>query len=316
MTVCKECGVDFDEVNGEERCPVCEGSARIHRGDGLYLDISEAEYHNDPHGTPSLSSTIARTLVRESPAHAYLKHPKLGGAKFEPKTDMDRGTLLHKLLLGAGREVAVIECDDWKKPANRELRDIHREAGRIAVTRKLYEEALETAKSLKPRLAAKGIVFDGHSEVTLLWHEEAANGTRMPCRARLDHIKENHLYDLKITGDANPRTLRGGHITNMGYEIQTACYTSGASRVLPHLRGRFDYTLVFCEFEPPYSITKVRSAGSMRELGERRWRRAVNVWEYCTRTGEWPDYTGRDEIVLVEAKPWEMEEEETSYDAA
>ena len=38
--------------------------------------------------------------------------------------DMDRGSLLHKLLLGAGREVAVIECDDWKKPGNRELRDI------------------------------------------------------------------------------------------------------------------------------------------------------------------------------------------------
>lgn len=285
------------------------------RASGLHLDISEEEYHNDPHETPSLSSTVARLLVRKSPAHARLAHPKLGGASFVPSGDMDRGSLLHKLLLGAGREVVVIECDDWKKPGNRELRDIHRDAGKLAVTRKLFDEALETARQLQPRLAAKGVVFDGHSEVTLLWEEEA-NGRAVPCRARLDHIKDQHLYDLKITSDANPRTLRAGHVTNMGYEIQAACYTSGASIVLPNMRGRLDYTLVFCEHEPPYCVTLVRCAGSLRELGERRWRRAVEAWEYCTRTDEWPDYTGLREVVFVEAKPWDLDEEEKSDDAA
>ncbi len=286
------------------------------RTSGLYLDISEEEYHNDPHETPSLSSTVARLLVRKSPAHAFLAHPKLGAARFAPKNEMDRGTLLHKLLLGAGREVVVIECDDWKKPGNRELRDIHRDAGKLAVTRKLYDEALESAKELQPRLAAKGIVFDGHSEATLLWDEEASNGNAVKCRARLDHIKEQHLYDLKMTGDANPRTLKNGHLTNMGYEIQAACYTSGASNVLPNMRGRLDYTLVFCEHEPPYCVTLVRCSGSLRELGARRWRRAVDTWEYCTRTGTWPDYTGNGEIVFVDAKPWDLDEEEKSDDDA
>jgi hypothetical protein len=308
MTTCEECRADFEAEGLEPKCPACSGTTEVHRGPGLYLDIAETEYHNDPCATPSLSSTVARKLIRESPAHAYLAHPKLGGAEFVPSTDMDRGTLLHKMLLGAGRPVAVIECDDWKKPSNRGLRDEHRKAGRTAVTRSLWEECIEIAKQLTPRLAAKGIIFNGHSEVTLLWDEEA-NGHSVPCRARLDHIKDNHIWDLKITGDANPRTLRAGHITNMGYEIQSACYLSGAAAVLPNMRGRLDYTLVFCEWEPPYCVTPVRASGSLRMLGEQRWKRAVESWEYHTRHNEWPDYTGRDEIVFVDAKPWDLDAE-------
>ena len=188
------------------------------------------------------------------------------------------------------------------------MRDSHRDAGRTAVTRKLWEESLEIAKQLRPRLAAKGILFDGHSEVTLLWDEEA-NGRPVPCRARLDHIKDNHIWDLKITGDANPRTLRAGHITNMGYEIQSACYLSGAAAVLANMRGRLDYTLVFCEWEAPYCVTLVRASGSLRRLGEQRWKRAVESWEYCNRHNEFPDYTGRDEVVFVDAKPWDLDAE-------
>lgn len=306
---CTGCHVDFDAEHDERECPVCAGSAQVARPNGLHLDMSETEYHNDPRETPSLSSTIARKLVRESPAHAYLAHPRLGGQKFVPSTDMDRGTLLHKLLLGAGRELVIIECEAWTKKADKELRDIHREAGKLVVHRKLYDQAIVIARELKPRLAAKGVRLEGHSEVTLLWDETADNGKSVPCRARLDHIDGADIWDLKITGDANPDTLTHGHITSMGYEIQTECYRSGASAVLPHLRGRLNYTLVFCEFEPPYSVTLVRSSGSMRELGARRWRRAVNTWERCCRLNEWDDYTGRSEIVFVEAKPWELDAE-------
>ena len=41
------------------------------------LDMPEADYHKDPSPTPSLSSSIAKLLVNESPYHAYRQHPRL-----------------------------------------------------------------------------------------------------------------------------------------------------------------------------------------------------------------------------------------------
>jgi hypothetical protein len=278
---------------------------------GLYLDISEADYHSDaldPALPPSLSASIAESLVLKSEAHAHMRHPRLGGQPFVPTNDMDRGTLIHALLLGKGRECAIIECDDWKKPGNRELRDSHRAEGRLAVTRKLYDQSIGAAKELQKRLAAKGYPLSGDSEVTVLWRELAENGNVVHCRARMDHVQDTDIFDLKITGDANPRTITRGHLTRMGYDVQAAAYTRALDNVLCR-PGRSTFTLLFCEPEPPYCITPVRLAGSLRELGNRKWLRSVNTWERCLRTNIWNDYT--DGVVFAEARPWELDEEES-----
>lgn len=281
---------------------------------GLYLEeISEVDYHNDALGDGlTLSCSIGQALVLECPAYAWLRHPKLGGQPFKPNNDMDRGTLLHALLLGKGREVAIIECQDWKKPGNRELRDAHRAEGRVAVTRKLYDECIPAAKRIAEKLANRRdpVIFDGHSEVTIIWRERATNGAEVLCRARLDHVSGPNVYDLKITGDANPKTLSKGHLTSMGYDIQRAAYTRALESVDPRLVGRVNYRVVFCEWEPPYCVQPVQCAGSMRELGERKWQLAIDRWEQCVRTGNWPDYS--DDDAIIEARPFDMAE----FDAA
>lgn len=282
---------------------------------GIYFDVSEEQYHADKLDERlSLSASVAQSLVLESEAHAYLRHPRLGGTPVVPNNNMDRGSLIHALLLGRGREVAVVECEDWKKPANREERDALREQGKLAVTRTLYDASLDAAKELKRKLTARGYPLAGHSEVTLVWEETAHNGASVLCRGRLDHLDGSDIFDLKITGDANPRTLERGQLTRMGYDIQGAAYPRALENIDARLRGRTSFTLLFCEPEPPYCITPIRFAGSLRELGARKWERAVNAWERCTRTGEWREYT--DSVVFAEAKPWELEEEGVEHDAA
>ena len=44
------------------------------------------DYHADPGETPTLSASIAKRIVNESPLHAWLKHPRLGGLPDEPTT--------------------------------------------------------------------------------------------------------------------------------------------------------------------------------------------------------------------------------------
>lgn len=280
---------------------------------GLYLDVSEDAYHSDPLEKPSLSVSTAKALVLESPAHAYLRHPRLGAEGVVPTREMDRGTLIHALLLGKGRSVAVIECEDWKKPSNRALRDEHREAGRLAVTRKLYDDSIEAAQNLDIKLKARGYNFDGHSEATVVWTEHATNGAEVMCRARMDHVSGPVIYDLKI-GSANPKRFRQGHITSMGYDIQGAAYRRALEQVDPRLRGRVKFLLLFCEPFPPYCISPVCFAGTLRELGERRWQRGVDDWERCLRTDVWPDYVEGEYV--AEAKPWDLEDHEDDEEHA
>jgi hypothetical protein len=81
------------------------------------------DYHADPCVSPSLSQSIAHTLVTLSPRHAWLEHPRLGGQKRKATKAMDEGSILHRLLLGEGVDVGVIHEDDYKTKAARELRD-------------------------------------------------------------------------------------------------------------------------------------------------------------------------------------------------
>jgi hypothetical protein len=272
---------------------------------GLFLDLPESKYHADDFGDGlRLSVSVAQALVLESPAHAYLRHPKLGNQPLKPTTDMDRGTLIHKLLLGKGQSVKVVECEAWTKKKDKEEREEIRSSGALPVTRKLFDEASVAAAALASKLKSRGYALTGDSEVTALWAEVATNGAHVPCRGRFDHIKGNDIFELKITGDANPKTLTRGQLTRMGYDIQGTAYPRALEYIDARAKGRSTFTMLFCEHEPPYCITAVRFAGSLRELGARKWQRAVDTWEECLRTGTWPDYS--DEIVFAEARPWEL----------
>jgi hypothetical protein len=278
-------------------------------GPGLHFDVPEADYHSDPCEAPSLNVSTAQALVLESAAHAYLRHPRLGGKPFEPSKEMDRGTVIHALLLGSGHgRIRVVECDNWKKPDNQKIRDAHRDAGLVPVTRAQYADAVEAANALREKLTKKGYPLDGHSEVTAVWDERASNGAVVRCRGRFDHLQGSEIIDLKITGDASPRFWTRGQITRMGYDIQGTAYVRALEDFDIRERGRAVFTILACEPEPPFCVTPVRFDGSLRELGSRKWLRAVDRWEWCRRTDSWPDYTS--EIVIASARPWELEEAE------
>lgn len=276
--------------------------------------ISEADYHSEnPElfgDVPNLTVSTAKYIVLDSPAHAYLHHPKLGGEPFKATTEMDRGTLLHALLLRKGRPLAVIPFDDYKSKAARELRDEANAKGQLAVTERLFDSAMKAVRVLGPKLAARGYPLQGQSEVTIRWAETTSDGALVKCRGRLDHVDGHHMLDLKITADANPKRIERSHITSMGYDIQRAGYTRGLERECPEFQGRSDFTLLFCEPEPPYCVTPIVCGGSLRELGDRKWLRAVNRWHNCLSTNHWPEYVDRP--YYAEAKPWDIEAEESA----
>ncbi|GBR70939.1 hypothetical protein [Gluconobacter kanchanaburiensis] len=95
-------------------------SARIEKP-GIY-DMPEAVYHSDPCLEPSLSNSIARVLLDQSPMHAHYAHPRLNLKRepFEVTAAMDFGTALHKLLLGKGAAIVEVKADAYRSAAAKE----------------------------------------------------------------------------------------------------------------------------------------------------------------------------------------------------
>lgn len=245
------------------------------------LDISPDEYH----ARSGLSSTIAKTLIARSPLHAKAEYRRRAATK-----EMDVGNVVHRLVLGKGRDFEALDFGDYKTNAAKTARDAARKAGKTPVLVEAFARANTTAEAIRAGLADRGIVLDGESEVAIEWNEESAHGP-VQCRGMLDHVwlTRGVIVDLKVTHDAAPTSVERTS-ENLGYGIQSAAYTRALTAFDPSLAGRVDFLFVFAEPEEPYAINVCRPDGMFRELGERRWLRAVSTWAECLATDTWPAY--------------------------
>lgn len=276
------------------------------------IKISADDYHADPCEVPALSSSIAHTLVSKSPLHAWAQHPKLGGVPRVASKEMDRGSLIHALLLENGKDVAVIDAADYRTNKAKEARDVARERGMVPVLAADYGSAKEAVRILRNRLETLGIDLAGEKEVTALWTEFADDGTEVQCRGMIDilrHWKSGSgsgadILDPKTCRSAHPDACQK-HMNGYGYSIQRTAYVRAIEKVIPETAGRVDFAFLFCEEVPPtWAVTPVRMSGAFRELGERQWRRAVNLWAECLQTNQWPAYVGG--AIEIEPPAWAM----------
>lgn len=297
---------------------------------GLHYDVPSDVYHSDPAPRLSLSASIAHTLVSKSPLHAWLQHPKLGGKSKKPTKEMDLGSVCHALLLGAGKGFAVVtnpnaeridpktkepegEFQDWRRAAAQEARDAARADGKVPLLLRQAEEANEIAEAIEARLWADfRIKLTGKSEVVAVWEEDG-----VMCRAAFDHLLEStsyiDLYDLKIVRSSHPKACQS-HMIGFGGHVQAAAYISAVETLRPDMRGRVRFTNLFCEADEPHAVTPVEFRGSMRWLGEQRWKRAIPLWERCVSTNKWPAYVSAP--IAIDAPAYALMAEEADGAAA
>lgn len=271
--------------------------------EGVYLNVPHDTYHGDPCETPSLSSSIAKVLVERSPMHAHAEHPRLGGASKHGGDDddsaaKDRGSILDSMLFGSGPEIVRIEADDFRTKLAKEARDEARSRGAIPIIARKLDELAEVAQSMRERILDAGIELSGHSQVTIIW--KVGN---VWCRGRLDHWfpQQRLILDLKSTYDASPAGVEKS-MNAYGADIQWAAYTSGMVALVPELAGLVKMRFVYSEPTAPFAVTIAEPDGTLQELGNRRWRRALSLWEVSTTSGIFPGYS--KEILRVAAKPW------------
>jgi len=280
-------------------------------GPGLYR-MPAPVYHADAAPAPSLSRSIAITLLDRTPQHAWAKHPRLGGGdEDQRKRKLDVGSVAHELMIGQGRGVHVIAApnkagnpvESYQTKAAQEERDEALAAGLTPVLQCDLARAEAMVDAVRLRLAripgAEGAFQDGIGEAVAIWRDP----TGIYGRAMLDWWgpTEYDVWDLKTTaGGLSDREL--ANRVAEGLDIQAAWYTRGLSILRPEIIGRATFNFVFVEDKPPHECRVVRLTGEQRWFGERKAVTAAVWFEDCLRRNEWPGYA--PEIRSVESPPW------------
>jgi len=274
------------------------------------LNCTPAAYLEDPCDSPSLSSSIAHTLVTRSARHAWLEHPRLGAMKRKATAAMDEGTILHRLILGKGGEFEIINAPDFRQGWARTVRDEIREAGKIPLLMADFDRLRKVADLVRRRCNDEGFPFDGQSEVAVEFTEEHESGPVL-CRCMFDHMRRDvhALYDLKKVATARPKDLERT-LVERGLDIQAAAYRRAYEKLELDAAGRTDFVLIFCETEEePYEVVPARLDGAFREIGAQRWARAVDLWARMLACGEWPWPGYTDGAVTLNPPGWVIAQE-------
>jgi PDDEXK-like domain of unknown function (DUF3799) len=283
-----------------------------------FHDVSAAEYHKDQLcQQPSLSSHIANILLKQSPLHAWLAHPRLNpNFVREEDSRFDLGSAAHSLLLERN-EAPIVWCDfdDWRKNEAKAQRDAARAAGKLPVLSH-YKPALfamvKAAHDCIERSELRGILDTGRAEQTLVWQEKTGLGAedRIWCRARLDLISEDRrvILDYKSTTDAHPEVF-GRQIGRMGYELQSAFYTRALTCTGNITHAPPTFVFLAQEITPPFACSLIGLSNSYCDIGYAKYNAALNMWSDCLTSDEWPGYGSR--IMYVEPMPWQLAAIET-----
>lgn len=280
---------------------------------GIHTAVDEKTYHSDPCDAPSLSSSIIKILDKESPGHAWWEHPRLRAGKAleleQPGKAQGMGTILHKLILGRGRTIKVLNFDNYRKDAAKAARDAALDRGETPILAHEMDEAEDVAANVRPRIAASKVGHLigpdlGDAEVTGIWQE--SNG--IWCRMRLDWLPTvardgGHItvVDLKTTEQSANAADWQRTMFDFGGDIQAAFYSRGLKHLIPGVRT-VDFVFVVVEQNPPNAISLCRVSGETFEMASETVDAAIKTWGACLARGtaleHWPFY--EDDITSID----------------
>lgn len=220
------------------------------------------------------------------------------------RTDTDAydfGHVVHGMVLGVGEPSSRLDFPDRRTKLYREAADAARAAGTIPLLASVYDKAERCADAIREHpLAGPIITRDGHSEVTVQWVDER---TEIPCKARIDRVTvtpdDTHwLVDLKTVGQtANPRRF-GKVAGEYGYHIQAAFYLDGYATAadIPHEQVR--WLNVIAETSAPHMVSVTEFDAEALNTGHTDYAAALDVWQHCYATDDWPGYTLTESAVV------------------
>lgn len=258
--------------------------------EGFY-SLAADEYHADPCVTPSLSSTLAKTLLLKSPLHAYVLSSRLSGNAIstDSKT-FDLGRAAHEAVLGKGGGVVEIPDDvlasngALSTKAAKEFIEAARLDGKTPLKSGEIKRISKMADCLNSKLKKLGIKFNpDHSEKAAFAHIDG-----VWCRAMFDNAPnhEKVIYDFKTCESADPLACERS-IINYGYDIQAAHYLDVWHKITGETRA---FRFVFQEKQAPFDACVLELDSEAVLMGAKKARRAREIWKLSLEQDYWEGY--------------------------
>lgn len=262
---------------------------------GIFTDMSADSYFADPCPTPSLTQSVAKLLIDQSPAHARLEHPRLAPPELGDD-DMEKyvaaraiGNAAHSMMMGRGKEIAEGKFNDWRSKDAKTFRDEQEAAGKTVILSKHLTHAADMVKAARAQLDAIGwheAFRDGQGEVVIAWRE---GDTWF--RSMIDWMASpTRLYDYKtgavsFAPHAIPLKMEGD-----GWHIQGAMHERGLDVLDPVTAGRRKFRFAAQENYPPYALVGVELDEHWMTMGRKKLAYAVELWRRCIAANGWPAY--------------------------
>ena len=274
---------------------------------GIYLNISADDYFADPAPEPSLTQSIAKTILAQSAEHAQWDHPRLGNGR-EPEEEYKQareiGNVAHKILLGRGKDVTIIEADSFRGGDAKKQKDAALAVGSVPILAKHYGRAEAMAR--KARIVMDGLGLGdvgGDSEVVMVWTDGG-----IWCRTMVDRLSKDRcvVLDYKTTaGSWAPHDSSFGRkIIDAGWDIQAAMHQRALNELHPESAGRREHIFLAQENYPPYAVVPIELPEVWLSMGDRKLTAAMDVWKRCLNTGIWESYP--DHLVVPEYPDFAM----------
>jgi hypothetical protein len=278
---------------------------------GVHHGISAELYHADALcSEPTLSSSIAKTLLLATPRHAWKDHPRLN-PNFEATSDKKfaLGAVVHELLLGKGGGFEEIEASDFRSKDAKAARDAAIARGKTPILTDQLGAALIMRDAVIERLSeiseTAGLIGDdglteGHAETVILWRDIGGP----LCRAMIDFwgATEAEVWDIKTIGAGLSDGAIRRQIENIGYDLSAGFYVRGLEALRPELAGRFVWRWIFVEDEEPFEVRVIEPDGEMLEIGKRKAALAIAKWHAALTADHWPGYPR--EVTRLAPAPW------------
>jgi len=292
----------------------CPPDGRPHLYSGLYADVPQHIYHADPAFAPSLSSSLARVLLDNSPAHCYAQHPRLNPnyAPKESSRSMNTGSLVHALLAepeGRGA-VEIGHFPDFKTAAAKTWRDEVKASGCIPVLEKDFLDAQPIADALR-KYAGAGCTnapFNppsdavAYSELTAIWSEHS-----IYYRALFDRVvitpHQIDVWDWKTASDVSDRAIEQA-VHRYNYAFQIAFYLRGLGALLPSYSPvQMSACIVFVETAAPYTVRHVFLTPDYMAHAQAQVKQVCDQWMQCILGNDFSD-PRNGAVFRVELPAW------------
>lgn len=280
--------------------------------------VAADDYHADRlRPEPTLSSTLARTILSQSPRHAWTAHPRLNPAHESKNSKVfDFGRAAHRTILGAGGDYAVIPEDLLSANGALSTKEAkawvaeQREAGVTPIKQDDADKLEAMAGVMAAALREIGLTLDpARSELTALAPVEG-----VWCRAMIDNapvapvplggLPTRLMLDFKTTENASPEACVNS-VRSYGYDVQAAHYLETWRAATGEERT---FLFLFQEKTAPFEVCAVRllsNPGHSEDwmlTARDKARTARRLWADCLASGDWPGY--RREVHEIGAPAW------------